>query len=109
MSLGCFQNSMKYTSTLIFALIATVAMGQDYSFKVLASKGNNEIKTNGAWVPLKTGASLRTGDELKLASNGYIGLVHKKGKPLEVKTPGSYQVAQLESQVNSGSGIVSKY
>ncbi|MGC3947491.1 MAG: hypothetical protein QM762_23745 [Chryseolinea sp.] len=100
---------MKYTSTLIFALIATVAWGQDYSFKVLASKGNNEIKTNGAWVPLKTGASLRTGDELKLASNGYIGLVHKKGKPLEVKTPGSYQVAQLESQVNNGSGIVAKY
>ncbi|MEJ1238930.1 hypothetical protein WBG78_12425 [Chryseolinea sp. T2] len=100
---------MKYTSTLILALIATVATGQDYSFKVLASKGNNEIKTNGAWTPLKTGASLHTGDELKLASNGYIGLVHKKGKPLEVKTPGSYQVAQLESQVSSGSGIVSKY
>lgn len=100
---------MKYTSTLLFALIATVAAAQDYSFKVLASKGNNEIKTNGAWVPLKTGASLRTGDELKLASNGYIGLVHKKGKPLEVKTPGSYPVALLESQVNNGSGILSKY
>ena len=100
---------MKYTATLIFALIATVAWGQDYSFKVLASKGSNEIKTNGAWVPLKIGASLNSGDELKLSPNGYIGLVHKKGKPMEVKTPGSYQVAQLESQINNGSGVLAKY
>ena len=89
--------------------MVSAAFAQDYAFKVLASKGNNEIKANGAWTPLKTGATLRTGDELKLAPNGYIGLVHKKGKPLEVKMPGSYPVAQLESQVDDGSGILSKY
>ncbi|HTF19527.1 MAG TPA: hypothetical protein VK658_15725 [Chryseolinea sp.] len=100
---------MKKTITFILTILASVALAQDYAFKVLASKGNNEIKANGAWMPLKTGASLRTGDELKLASNGYIGLVHKKGQPLEIKTPGSYPVVQLESQVNSGTGILSKY
>jgi hypothetical protein len=100
---------MKKTFTLILTVVAYAALAQDYAFKVLASKGNNEVKANGAWTPLKTGASLRTGDELKLASNGYIGLVHKKGKPLEVKTPGSYPVATLESQVDGGSGILSKY
>lgn len=100
---------MKKTFTLIFALVGALAYGQDYTFKVLANKGNNEIKSNGAWMPLKTGASLQSGDELKLSANGYIGLVHKKGKPLEVKTPGSYTVAQLDSQLDPGSGILSKY
>jgi hypothetical protein len=100
---------MKNTFTLLFAFVATVAFGQDYAFKVLANKGSNEIKTNGAWTPLKTGASLRAGDELRLSPNGYIGLVHKMGKPLEVKTPGNYAVTQLESQVKSGSGILAKY
>ena len=100
---------MKKTLTLILAIVASAAFAQDYAFKVLASKGNNEIKANGTWMPLKTGASLRTEDELKLASNGYIGLVHKKGKPLEVKTAGSYPVAQLESQVDGGSGVLAKY
>lgn len=100
---------MKRTLILIFTFVASVAFGQDYTFKVLATKGNNEIKSNGNWIPLKTGASLRTGDELKLSANGYIGLVHKKGKPLEVKTPGSYPVALLESQLDPGTGVLSKY
>ena len=100
---------MKNTFTWIFAFMATVAFSQDYTFKVLANKGNNEVKTNGSWAPLKTGASLRTGDELKLSANGYIGLVHKKGKALEVKAPGSYAVAQLESQLNPGSSVLTKY
>jgi hypothetical protein len=100
---------MKITFTWIFAFMATVAFSQDYTFKVLASKGNNEVKSNGTWTPLKTGASLRTGDELKLSANGYIGLVHKKGKPLEVKAPGSYPVALLESQLDPGTGVLSKY
>ena len=100
---------MKYTLSLIFAFGAIIANAQDYAFKVLANKGSNEVKSNGAWIPLKTGASLQSGDELKLSANGYIGLVHKKGKPLEVKTPGSYPVAQLESQLDPGSGILAKY
>lgn len=100
---------MKYTLPLILAFAATIANAQDYTFKVLANKGSNEVRSNGAWVPLKTGASLHSGDELKLSADGYIGLVHKKGKPLEVKTPGSYAVAQLESQLDPGSGILSKY
>jgi len=100
---------MKHTFTWILAIMATVASGQDYTFKVLANKGNNEIKSNGQWQPLKTGASLQAGDELKLSANGYVGLVHKKGNPLEMKTPGSYPVAQLESQLNTGTGVISKY
>ncbi|MEO5976344.1 MAG: hypothetical protein ABIS36_08520 [Chryseolinea sp.] len=101
---------MKTTKfTLFFILLTSAAFAQDYAFKVLANKGSNEVKSGADWVPLKTGASLRSGDELKLSDNAYLGLVHSSGKPLEVKKAGSYKVAILESQVKTGSGVLTKY
>ncbi len=101
---------MKTTKfTLFFVLVASSAFAQEYAFKVLANKGSNEVKSGTDWVPLKTGASLKSGDELKLSDNAYLGLVHKTGKPLELKKSGSYTVAMLESQVKTGSGVLTKY
>ena len=48
---------------------------------------------------LKTGASLKSGDELKVSENAYLGLVHVSGKPLELKTAGSYKVADLAAKM----------
>jgi hypothetical protein len=91
---------MKTTNfTFLLILLASAAFSQDYAFKVLANKGNNEVKTGASWTPLKTGATLRTGDELKLSENAYLGLVHVKGKPLELKLAGVYKVAELAAQV----------
>ena len=84
-------------------------IAQDYAFKVLANKGNNEVKSGDTWQPLKTGASLKANDELKLAENAYIGLVHSTGKPLEVKQSGVHKVSVLESQITTGSSVLSKY
>lgn len=95
--------------SLLFVLATTFAFGQDYTFKVLANKGSNEVKAGEEWSPLKTGASLKSGDELKLSENAYIGLVHVTGKPLELKQAGSYKVADLASRVGSGSGVLNKY
>jgi len=97
------------TFTVLFLLLISVAQAQNYAFKVLANKGSNEVKSGADWIPLKTGASLKSGDELKLSDNAYLGLVHSSGKPLEVKKSGSYKVAVLESQVKTGSGILVKY
>jgi len=96
---------------LFFGLLAVSysVMAQDYAFKVLANKGANEIKSAGAWVPLKTGASLKKEDEVKLADNAYIGLVHLSGKPMELKQAGSYKVSDLESKVGGGSSVLNKY
>ncbi len=96
--------------TLIFALLtSSLVLAQDYTFKVLANKGSNEVKTGETWQPLKTGASLRSSDEVKLADNAYIGLVHKTGKPLELKTAGNYKVSDLASQVGTGTSVLNKY
>lgn len=94
-------------STLL--AITSLVSAQDYAFKVLAVKGSNEVKAGEAWQPLKTGATLRSQDELKLGANGYIGLVHKTGKPLEVKEAGVQKVSALESKVGTSSSVLQKY
>jgi hypothetical protein len=103
---------MKKTNfTFLFILLASVAFSQDYAFKVLANKGNNEVKSGASWAPLKTGATLRKGDELKLGENAYLGLVHVKGKPMELKLSGVYEVTTLDAQVGAGGGasVLNKY
>jgi len=94
---------------LLFVLAATVAFGQDYAFKVMANKGTNEVKSGDSWQPIKTGASLKLNDEVKVADNGYLGLISAAGKPVEVKKPGSVKVADLAAQVKGGSSAVNKY
>ena len=78
---------MKKGRILVLAgmlLTNALAFGQDYTFKVLANKGSNEIKTGDTWQAVKTGASLKTGDEIKITENSYLGLVHATGKPMEL-------------------------
>ncbi len=95
--------------TLFLALFISCAVAQEYAFKVLANKGANEVKSGSDWAPVKTGASLKNDDELKLSANSYMGLVSDKGKPLELKVPGSYKVSDLTSQLKSGTSVLTKY
>lgn len=95
--------------TISFSLLISFAFAQDYAFKVLANKGTNEVKSGNEWAPVKTGASLKKDDELKLSANSYMGLVHATGKPLELKQPGNYKVADLEGKVGGGTSVLTKY
>lgn len=88
---------------------AAVSAQGDYAFKVLANKGTNEVKSGGTWTAIKTGASLKETDELKLSENSYVGLVHATGKPLELKASGSYKVADLAGKIDKGTGVLNKY
>lgn len=102
---------MKRTFLLLFWSILTlhVALAQDYTFRVLATKGTSQVKTGGTWQPLKTGAKLQTADELKLDANAYVALVHKSGTPLQLKEQDTYKVAALASKMSPGSSVMSKY
>lgn len=95
--------------TLSLSIFISFTQAQDYAFKVLANKGANEVKSGTDWLPVKTGASLKNEDELKLSANSYMGLVHATGKPLELKQPGSYKISDLAAQVKSGSSVLTKY
>ena len=93
-----------------FITLAIAGYSQaDYAFKVLANKGANEYKSGDAWQPIKTGLSLKVGDELKVSENAYLGLVSSTGKPLELKKAQNYKVADLLSQLGSGTSVMSKY
>lgn len=92
-------------ATLLFGSVSA----QEYAFKVLINKGKNEIKAGNDWLPIKVGASLRSMDELKISPNGYLGLVHFSGKPLEVKNAGQHKVVDLAAQVSGGSSVLNKY
>ena len=99
--------SITFTLALIF--VTGFAYGQGYTFRVLANKGTNQVKKAGTTTPvaLKTGATLSVGDELIASQGAYIGLMHRSGKTLEVRTPGTKKVADLEKQVNTKSASVS--
>jgi hypothetical protein len=104
--------AMKSIKIMLLALLTfsfTLASAQDYAFRVMANKGTNEVRTGDTWQPIKTGATLKPEDELRLTGNSYVGLVHKSGKPLELKEPKTYKVSDLASQIGGGSSALNKY
>ncbi|MFN3839996.1 MAG: hypothetical protein ACK4RF_04745 [Cyclobacteriaceae bacterium] len=103
-------NRLMMVLALVFPGMVAFSQAQSYAFKVVANKGNNEVKSGDSWQPVKTGATLKSTDEVKVADNAYIGLFHASGKPMELKAAGSYKVSALESQVSAGgSSVLNKY
>jgi len=106
---------MKTILSLTIALVLFVAQNatsQDYIFRVLANKGSNQVQTAGTFEPtsLKTGAKLNSGDQIITASGSYIGLVHRTGKTMEIRTPGTYSISELQGRVNKGtSSVANRY
>ncbi len=103
-----------YSFILIFSLLFafTAAFGQGYTFRVLANKGQNQVKKAGASaaVALKTGATLNADDELIVGNGSYIGLMHKTGKTIEVRTAGTQKVSAIEQKLAAKStSVASKY
>ena len=91
-------------------LFSQPLFAQSYSFKVLANKGGNEFKSGDVWQPIKTGATLKETDEVKLAENSYLGLVSSTGKALEVKEAGIHPVSELLNRIKgNGPTVMQKY
>jgi hypothetical protein len=77
---------------------------QDYMFKVLASSGSNTIATGNPtadWKTLRTGQKIAKEDKIKLAPNSFLGLVHKNGRTLELKSPGTYTASELAAKITT--------
>jgi hypothetical protein len=100
------------TKFALFAIVLVVSGqvgAQDYAFKVLASKGKNELKTGNSWQQLKVGATLKKEDELRVSENAYLGLVHSSGKAIEVRKAGPYKVMDLAGEVKESPTVLKKY
>jgi hypothetical protein len=84
--------------------------GQDYVFKVLASKGTNQIKTTSGTTKLYTGSTIKNGDKIILSENSYVGLAHKSGKTIELKKQGEYDINSLLKTLSiQNSSTTNKY
>ena len=95
---------------LIFSAFTLGASAQDELFKVLASSGDNKVTSDGSTSKVTIGRKLHPSDKIQLAANGYLGLVHKSGKTIELKKAGIYSMSQLAREVDAQNlGVCKKY
>ena len=94
----------------VLVISVSISFAQGYTFRVLANKGQNQVVRNGKKQPLRTGTTLLAGDEIITNDGSYIGLMHKSGKTLEIRTKGSTKVLELEKKISIGnSSVASRY
>lgn len=105
------MNIKHFSSLLVLVVFAVfTAQGQDYDFRVLVNQGDNQVSNGADWTTLKTGAKLKSGQEIKIVENGYVGLVHSSGKVKDLKSAGTYNVKSLSSGMpTSSNNITQKY
>ena len=103
------RNISLILASLLF--LAFTGFGQDYTFRIMVSKGDNKVKIgSGDWQALRIGGRINDGDQLQVAEQGYLGLVHSSGKTKEIKTAGNYTIKELASTISASTqNIASKY
>ena len=99
---------MKKIFNLYIFLFATIAYAQDdLVFKVLFNKGANTIDNSKAIV---TGTKILKGQTIHMVEGGYIGMIYKTGKSIELKKAGVHSVNDLEKGVlTSSASFSAKY
>lgn len=104
---------MKKLSLLIMIFATSIlSFAQDEIFKVLITKGSNKaiVASSTTQQDLIVGKKLYTTDKIVVGTGGYLGLSHKSGKTIELKTAGTYEVAKLVEQVTTqNASVSSKY
>ncbi len=100
----------KFLVIITVFLTALSVSAQDYVFKVLASKGSNQINKESSWAALTSGTKITEGNKIKVVSGGYVGLISSTGKVLELKKSGEYSTTDLNKQLSGGdNNFVAKY
>ncbi len=102
------SKSRFFSSLMIGLLFALSGYAQDFTFKVLGTKGENSVDGKS----LKIGDKITANQSITLGGSAvYLGLAYKNGKTIELKNAGVYKVADLEKQVasSSSSSLADKY
>ena len=95
--------------TVLVALVALamVTSPSIAQFKVLAVRGSVSVK---GMKTIKIGQQLSTKDEIKLGRDGYISMVHKTGKAVELSKSGTYKVKEMDATASKkGKSSTSKF
>ncbi|MGD1842478.1 MAG: hypothetical protein ACFB0B_16540 [Thermonemataceae bacterium] len=98
----------KFTLLTLMMLVTLATQAQSYSFRVLASNGKVLSKANNK--RLWAGSTVKSTDQIVLAPNAYLGLIHTNGKTIELKKAGTYKVSTLAAKVSGRqSSTTAKY
>jgi len=92
---------------MLFVMVITInycAIGQDFLFRVIISKGDNSLResNNSEWQPLKIGSRLDDGYSIKVSENSYVALLASSGETIELKNNDTreYSIEDLNGMVN---------
>jgi len=97
----------KLLLTYLFAALSflvSIAQTAKEEFKVLSQKGTNTLNSKA----LTSGAKLYGADKLTIGAGGFVGLLHKSGKTVELRQAGSFEIADLSAKVSGTSVSTSK-
>jgi hypothetical protein len=95
---------------ILFLLFFSLSNAGQYEFKVIAVKGKALYNTgSGSWKNIKTGTKIYPNYNVKLEKKSYLGLIHKTGKTLELKTKGKWTCKDLSQKIQgTASSITNK-
>lgn len=91
---------LKLNLIVISFCICSIVNAQTDLFKVMASKGGL-VKSSGDWSTLVSGKKIFSGSQIKVLKGGYVSLLHKSGKSVELKNEGVYNTDELASGINT--------
>lgn len=92
-------------------LVGSSVLASDFEFKVLAKKGNMHLidKANKRSL-VKIGAVINASHKIVVPTGGYLGLVHKSGKTIELTKPGTFNVAEIAQELKAKhTNLANKY
>lgn len=89
----------KIAFVLGFALIQFFSIAQEHVFNVIALSGDAKLSNGTA---LKSGDQILSDQTIVVEKNGYVALMHKTGKTVEVKTSGNFLATDLAKKINQG-------
>lgn len=97
----------KIILTSLFAALSflvSIAQTTKEEFKVLSQKGTNLLNTK----PMTSGSKLYASDKITIGAGGFVGLLHKSGKTVELRQAGTFEIADLSAKVSGTSVSTSK-
>lgn len=80
-------------------MMQLVSIAQEHVFNIVALSGSTKLN-NGT--ELKSGDEILSNQTIVVGSGGYVALMHKTGKTIELQTNGTYSVSDLSKKVNAG-------
>ncbi len=106
---------MKALKKLLLALfLASFSLGmqgqlqaQNFTFKVMASNGviTSKISKKRLWA----GSELNKTEIIVVPAGGYVGLMHKNGRTVEIKQAGNYKITDLDAKIGVAGTLSNKY